>query len=105
MDLRDIGRGTAARYYDQLQAHYPQQVERLRTAVRREMPGISEAATRQRVVRRLVRTPALYRLLRECISGPQPESGRSSPSEQAKGLTAGFHYRGELTGGNFGASF
>ena len=105
MALHDIGPGAAARIYDLFQTEHPQNIEHLRTVIRQERPGLSESATRQHVVRSLLRTPAQYRLLLRLLSLPQPEPRRTSPLEQVKGLTSLLNPGGEMTGRNYSASF
>ena len=105
MTIQDIPAGDIAKIYDELQATQPLETARLRVVVRMEQPGLDSLATRRTVVRMFLREAEQYRRVKKLLSERRPEPMRSSPVEQIKELTAHLNPMGELTGGNFGASF
>lgn len=106
MTTRNTGNSTKAKIYDQYQEVFPARTERYRESARLQHPGFSELVIRQVVLERFERDDlGVFKEMRKQISVPKPEPRQSSPTEQIKMRTSILNPAGELTGGNFGASF
>jgi hypothetical protein len=95
------------RVYNDLNEHSALTIDALRAAYRHRHPNESCLRQRRWVIETVARKyPVLLRSIIATLNRPDyPCSRRSSPIEGIKGLTHGFEYAGQVSGGNFGASF
>jgi hypothetical protein len=106
MTTRDIGNSTKAKLYDQYHEMFPARTERYRERARLEHPEFSELGIRGLVLDRFEHDAlGVFKVMRKQISVLRPEPIRTSPTKQIKMSTSILNPAGELTGGNFGASF
>jgi hypothetical protein len=106
MTTRDIGNSAKAKLYDQYYEIFPARTERYRERARLEHPQFSDLGIKGLVLDRFERDAlGVFREIRKQIAIPRPEPRRTSPREQIKMRTSILNPAGELTGGNFGASF
>jgi hypothetical protein len=106
MTTRDISNSTKAKLYDLYHEFFPTRTERYRERARLAHPEFSELGIRWIVLERFEHDGlGIFKEMREQISVRRPEPRRMSPTEQMKMRTSILNPAGELTGGNFGASF
>jgi hypothetical protein len=106
MTTRDIGNSTKAKLYDLYHEFFPARTERYRERARLQHPEFSEFGIRCIVLQRFEHDAIGFFIeMRKQNSVRRPEPKRMSPTEQMKMRTSILNPAGELTGGNFGASF
>ena len=92
--------------YEDLRRHDENLRERLREARRLDKPAEPELRRRQAVIKAVwSNRPDLLLKVVSTLYRQERGPRRCSPSENAKCRTHGCEYGGEMTGGNFGASF